>query len=90
MHLRMSRRVQRHSTEMPRINEVYAFISEDTGPDDEGIIGAVFGGQWMPFVCGDKARVDSLRPHAEKIAELTGKKVKLVKFAVRTDVETIG
>ncbi len=24
---------------MPRIEEMYAFVAEDTGPDDEGVIG---------------------------------------------------
>lgn len=80
---------------MPRIEEMYAFIAEDTGPDDEGVIGIRTGpsddGQylWLPLVGADMARVDSLRPLALGIGRQIGKTVKLVRFSSRQDLEII-
>ena len=79
---------------MPRIESMYAFIVEDTGPDDEGIIGiqaisrehAPIG---VPLVGADMARANSLRPMAQGIAHKLGKKVTLVHFSNREDVEII-
>lgn len=74
---------------MPKINELFAFISTDEGPEDEGIIASKMGDAWMPLVGADQKRVDSLRPIAKQIAQATGKRVVLVKFTHREDVETI-
>jgi len=80
---------------MPRIEEMYAFIAEDTGPDDEGVIGIQTepgtDGQrlWLPLVGADMARVNSLRPIAQGIGRKIGKKVTLVHFSNREDVEAI-
>ncbi len=74
---------------MPRISEMFAFIAEDQGPDDEGVIGMEIGGSMMPLVGADMARVDSLRPFAEQIGLIINKKIKLVKFTTRTDVEEL-
>ena len=79
---------------MPRIEEMYAFIAEDTGPDDEGIVGIQAISRehapiWLPLVGADMARVDSLRPLAEGIGHQTGKKVTLVHFSNRRDLEII-
>ncbi|GAH83034.1 unnamed protein product, partial [marine sediment metagenome] len=49
---------------MPRIEEMYAFVAEDTGPDDEGVVGVNTGCGWMPLVGADMARVESLKPIA--------------------------
>ena len=32
--------------------------------EGEGLIGEVMGDKWIPFVCADKARVESLRSRA--------------------------
>ena len=75
---------------MPQISEIYAFITEDSGPDDEGIVAFnVDGRVWMPLVAGDLARVSSLRVMAETIAQTTGRKVHLVKFSTREVLEEI-
>jgi len=74
---------------MPKINELFAFISTDEGPEDEGIIASKIGDAWMPLVGADQKRVDSLRPLAKQIAQATGKRVVLAKFTHREDVETI-
>ncbi|MBA7593461.1 hypothetical protein ES703_00381 [subsurface metagenome] len=80
---------------MPRIEEMYAFIVEDSGPGDEGVIGIQTGpgadGQrlWLPLVGADMARVNSLRPIAQGIGRQIGKKVTLVHFSNRQDLEVI-
>ena len=80
---------------MPRIEELYAFVCEDTGPDDEGVIGIQTGpgddGQrlWLPLVGADMARVNSLRPIAQGIGRQIGKKVTLAHFDNRQDIEVI-
>ncbi len=62
---------------MGRIDHIFAFVQEDTGPDDEGVILAPIemprdfdfhGHLPMPLVGGDMARVDSMRPAAQAIA----------------------
>jgi len=79
---------------MPRIESMYAFIAEDTGPDDEGVIGIQaisreYAPIWLPLVGADMARANSLRPIAQGIAHKLGKKVTLVHFSNREDVELI-
>jgi len=74
---------------MPRITEMYAFVAEESGPDDEGIVGMDLGNSWMPFVGADMKRVDSLKPLALDIAKMPGKKVKLAHFTNREDLEEI-
>lgn len=75
---------------MPRINEMWAFIAEDSGPEDEGVI-AMLGPKnlMIPLVGSDLTRVESLRPHAMEIAKRLGKPVKLVHFTTRVEVETL-
>ena len=80
---------------MPRIEEIYAFVVEDSGPDDEGVIGIQTGsgddGQrlWLPLVGADMARVNSLRLIAQGIGRQIGKRVTLVHFSNREDLEVI-
>lgn len=73
-----------------RITELWAFIA--VGDDDEeGVIGAKMpNGSWLPFVMADNRRLEQLRPMAEDIAEASGKTVRLVRFSVREDIETLG
>jgi len=68
---------------MPRIDEVFAYICDDTGPDDEGVIGINTAHGWMPLIGADVARVESIRNAARSVALLTKKKVKLVRFSNR-------
>ena len=71
---------------MPRIEEMFAFVAEDSGPDDEGVVGMATGSGWMPLVGADMARVESLKPIAQDIASQTGKKIKLIHFTNREDL----
>lgn len=78
-----------HHNELNRIDEVFVFISSDS--TGEGIVGQTIRvmGQnvFMPFVCADQARVKSLKPLAKKIAEETGKTIKLIRLLVREEIE---
>ena len=71
---------------MPKIEEMYAFIAEDKGPDDEGIVGFMAGTGWLPMVGADMARVESLKPIARGIANATGTKIKLLRFTQREEL----
>lgn len=71
---------------MPRIEEMYAFVAEDSDPDDEGIVGMGTKAGWIPLVGADMARVESLKPIARNIAAQTGKKIKLLHFTHREDL----
>lgn len=74
---------------MPRIEEMYAFVAEDSGPDDEGIIGMNTAMGWMPLVGADMKRVESLRPIARGLGRQIGKKVTLAHFTNREDLEVL-
>ncbi len=72
----------------PKITELFAFIAED-GPEDEGIVAMMLGDKWIPMVGADMARMDSLRPVAEKIAGRHGQKIIIAKFTNRVHIEDI-
>lgn len=70
---------------LDKITELYAFVSKDEG--GEGLIGMIINGTFIPFVCADKKRIESLKPHAKNIAKESGKKVKLIKLTCREEIE---
>lgn len=76
---------------LEKITEIYAFVSVDTG--GEGIVGMtlpVNGREtFMPFVCADKKRMESLKLIAKTIAKDSGKTIKLIKLTNRKDIETL-
>ncbi len=76
---------------MPKIDELFAFIAEDTGPDDEGVAATFLPrfGVWIPLVGADMDRMKSLIPEAQRIAQVSGKSIKLVRFSQRTELEVI-
>lgn len=72
-----------------RIDAVWMWISTDeTG---EGVLGApLLGpGTLLPLIAADEARLTSIRPWAQKIAEAKGIKVKLIKLTTREEIEEI-
>jgi hypothetical protein len=74
---------------LEKITEMYAFVSVDEG--GEGIIGQTMDimgkNVFMPFVCADKARMESLKPLAINIGKLGRKKIKLIKLSARKEIE---
>lgn len=75
-----------------RIEAMYAFISTDD-EGNEGLCGIqTLDGMMMPLIAADPERVESLRSVAKRLAAqrgVTGKEIKLVKFATREELETI-
>lgn len=74
---------------MPKITELFVFIAEDKGSDGEGIVAGKLGDAWIPLMGADMKRIDALRPMAAMTAKLTGKKIRLVHFTQREDMEVI-
>jgi hypothetical protein len=70
------------------IDQVYAFVAIDSD-GEEGITAYRSAEGWMPLVCGDWDRVQSLMLIAQKIANQTGKTISLVKFERRSQIEEI-
>ena len=71
---------------MPRIEEMYAFVAEDSGPDDEGVVAMSVGNVMLPLVGADMARVESLKPIARNISVETGQRIKLLHFTHREEL----
>jgi len=74
---------------MPRIEEMYAFIAEDTESGDEGVVAMSVGNVMLPLVGADMARVESLKPIAKDISARIGRKVKLLRFTQREDLGNV-
>jgi hypothetical protein len=71
------------------ILEIWAFVSRDA-EGNEGICGFQSReGTFMPMVCADQERVQSLKPIALHISTQTKQRIHLVKFSVRTEIEEI-
>lgn len=74
---------------LEKITEIYAFVSSDK--DGEGVIGesmnTPFGMMFMPFVCADKERMESLKPLAKRIGKDKKIKIKLIKLTQREVIE---
>lgn len=70
------------------IDQMYAYIVMDDD-DTEGIPAFQLTGSQMPMpmVGADMARVESLNPIAQDMARQLGKKITLVRFSVREEVE---
>ena len=71
-----------------RIKTLHAYtaIGDD---NEEGIIGGVINGMLTPFIGADEVRIKELRQAAIETGKATGKKVKLVCFSVREDIEDL-
>lgn len=70
-----------------KIDEMFAFIAVEE--DGEGLPAFQMGDMLMPLVAADSARVDSLRRMAQAICNASGMQMKLVRFSVREELETI-
>lgn len=76
---------------MKKVEEIFAFLAEDD-EKGEGVCGFCdpLTRQWMPMVGADMARVESLMPIARSMAKELGRKIKLVKFSNRLELEILG
>lgn len=72
---------------MPKIDRLFAFVAQNTGPDDEGIMAMLMpDGTWMPLIGADFARLSSLWPMADEIRKQSGKPYRVLEFSVRRDI----
>lgn len=73
---------------MPKINKILAYICADKDENDEGIPAVTTpSGMMFPLIGADEARLLSLRPEAQELANLIGKPLKIVRF---TQMEVLG
>jgi hypothetical protein len=80
---------QEIGVEMPKITEMYAFVTSDKQPEgkDEGVIGFLTPeGSWMPMVGADLDRVKSLIPIADKICKSQGITYRIYHFTNVRDI----
>jgi len=66
---------------MPKIEKVFVFVAEDESEGDEGVVAAKFDNLLMPFVASSEYKVGKLLPHAQMIANTTGKKISVYLFS---------
>lgn len=72
---------------MPRITELYAYLSVDEKDGNEGVIGAPIGPvACMPLIAADKERLKILGPIAQSVANRFEKSIRLVRFTKREEV----
>ena len=76
---------------MPRIEELYAYVTYEPGdPDDEGLAAMTIPGIGsVPMIGADMARMKSLKPLVQVAAKATGRAIRLVKFSNTTVLETM-
>jgi hypothetical protein len=74
---------------MPRIEELYAWVIEDTGPGDEGVPGFSAGHWLLPMMGADFERAQSLRDIAQDMADTAGKPIKLIRSTGIEVVEVV-
>ena len=73
------------------IDSLFAYLSEDA-EGNEGVCGFLTPDGMLPMIAADLERLRQLEPHAKaaaKTAAKIGRKVKLVRFTQRIEIEEI-
>lgn len=72
-----------------KIESLSAFTQVDE-EGTEGVIAFLSGDNtWMPLIMADEGRLVSMRPFAERTAQMTGRPVRLLRFSTMEVVEVI-
>lgn len=72
-----------------RIDAVWAFVSVDAD-GDEGLCAATLPGLGLtPLIAADEARLASLIPVAERLARMSGRRIRLIRLTTREQVRVI-
>jgi hypothetical protein len=72
-----------------RIEQLFVFIADD-GKGEEGVPAFTLpNGLVIPLLGSDQARIDSLRPMAQMIANTSGQKITLYRFTKGEEMEVI-
>ena len=74
---------------LPRIDNIWAVLSVDEG--GEGVVAAPIqkGMLTVPLIAADEAHLEDILQVAHALAKMTGKRMKLVRFSSRHEVEDI-
>jgi len=74
---------------LPRIDNLWLVISVDEG--GEGVVAAPIqeGMLTVPLIAADEARLEGILKVARALSRMTGKRMKLVRFSTRHEVEDI-
>lgn len=70
---------------MSRSREIYVFLGDVK--DGEAVMVMANGQALLPMVCLYEDSLELMKGHAKRVAEMTGKTVRLAKFTAREDVE---
>jgi hypothetical protein len=68
------------------ITKVTAFVGIDPNNGDEGVFGFKGEDGWIPLICADECKIESMLPIAEQIAAATGRSYRIIQFSTREDV----
>lgn len=73
-----------------KIEEIWAYVYVEAN-GDEGVPAFLWEERntWLPMIGADRARVESLRPYAQNIANSTGQTLRLVRFSFGQVMEEI-
>lgn len=72
--------------EVARIDAIWAAVSSDE--DGEGLCAIIFGGVSYPLIAADEKRLAWITEQAELLAATTGKTIKIIRLAQRTECRT--
>lgn len=73
---------------MPKIEELYAFVSYNKDdPTDEGLMAMRLGDQWIPLIGADMKRVEHLKKHAEITSTFSNKPYKILHFKLIGEIK---
>ncbi len=70
-----------------KITDCWLFVGDD--PEGEGVVAFRSDAGWVPLVCADLARLDSLRKMAQDIATQTKREIRVLRFSEMEVIETI-
>lgn len=72
-----------------RITDIHAFVAVAPDTNSEGLVAMTHGLMMLPLIAADTDRLESLRLAAKKIATATKQEIKVIRFTVREEIETI-
>lgn len=71
---------------IPRIDAIWAAVSSDEG--GEGLCAIIIGGVSYPLIAADETRLAWITEQAALLAANTGKTIKIIRLAQRTELRT--
>lgn len=75
---------------MPKITEIYGFITYNNGPKDEYLLAIEENGNMLPITSSTLEGIKAIFPFIKIIGRKIKKPITLVKFTNREEIEVIG